>query len=110
MDGAGRDMPAGGRPGRFINRIRGYSSGGRSGPGRGLAPPSRSHSLIDACVKTLPLSAVRALHMAAQGLLTPPCRQAVKADVLDSMRNRGSTRILPKANCSSTGRLRRNTY
>jgi uncharacterized protein YcaQ len=37
-------------------------------------------------VKTLPLSAARTLHLAAQGLLTPPRRKAVKADVLDTIR------------------------
>ncbi|WP_144138920.1 winged helix-turn-helix domain-containing protein [Paraburkholderia sp. BCC1884] len=35
---------------------------------------------------TLPLSAARTLHLAAQGLLTPPRRKAVKADVLDAIR------------------------
>ncbi|KAA1011733.1 winged helix-turn-helix domain-containing protein [Paraburkholderia panacisoli] len=37
-------------------------------------------------MKTLPLSAARTLHLAAQGLLTPPRRKAVKADVLDTIR------------------------
>jgi uncharacterized protein len=37
-------------------------------------------------VKTLPLSAARTLHLAAQGLLTPPRRKAAKADVLDTIR------------------------
>jgi uncharacterized protein YcaQ len=37
-------------------------------------------------VKTLPLAAARTLHLAAQGLLTPPRRKAVKADVLDTIR------------------------
>ncbi|CAD6553036.1 winged helix-turn-helix domain-containing protein [Paraburkholderia metrosideri] len=36
-------------------------------------------------MKTLPLPAARTLHLAAQGLLTPPRRKAVKADVLDTI-------------------------
>ncbi|MFL9963522.1 crosslink repair DNA glycosylase YcaQ family protein [Paraburkholderia sediminicola] len=37
-------------------------------------------------MKILPISAARTLHLAAQGLLTPPRRKAVKADVLDTIR------------------------
>jgi hypothetical protein len=44
-------------------------------------------------LKTLPLSAARTLHLAAQGLLTPPRRKAVKADVLDSIRRMAQLQI-----------------
>jgi hypothetical protein len=44
-------------------------------------------------VKTLPLSAARTLHLAAQGLLTPPRRKAVKVDVLDSIRRMAQLQI-----------------
>lgn len=35
---------------------------------------------------TLSTAAARALHLAAQGLLTPPRRKATKSDVLDAIR------------------------
>ena len=41
----------------------------------------------------LPLSAARALHLFAQGLLTPPRRKAVKADVLDAIRRMAQLQI-----------------
>lgn len=41
----------------------------------------------------LTLSAARALHLAAQGLLTPPKRQASKADVLHCIRQMGALQI-----------------
>jgi uncharacterized protein YcaQ len=44
-------------------------------------------------VKTLPLSAARTLHLAAQGLLTPPRRKAVKADLLDAIRRMAQLQI-----------------
>ncbi|MFM0231230.1 winged helix-turn-helix domain-containing protein [Paraburkholderia sediminicola] len=44
-------------------------------------------------MKTLPLSAVRTLHLAAQGLLTPPRRKAIKADVLDAIRRMAQLQI-----------------
>jgi uncharacterized protein YcaQ len=44
-------------------------------------------------VKNLPLSAARTLHLAAQGLLTPPRRKAVKADVLDAIRRMAQLQI-----------------
>ncbi|MFM0076921.1 winged helix-turn-helix domain-containing protein [Paraburkholderia sediminicola] len=44
-------------------------------------------------MKTLPLSAARTLHLAAQGLLTPPRRKAVKADVLDAIRRMAQLQI-----------------
>ncbi len=49
--------------------------------------------MTDARVKTLPLSAARTLHLAAQGLLTPPRRRAVKADVLDAIRRMAQLQI-----------------
>lgn len=49
--------------------------------------------MTDARVKTLPLSAARTLHLAAQGLLTPPRRKAVKADVLDAIRRMAQLQI-----------------
>ncbi|WP_186073485.1 winged helix-turn-helix domain-containing protein [Burkholderia gladioli] len=42
---------------------------------------------------TLPLSAARSLHLAAQGLLAPPRRKAVKADVLDAIRRMAQLQI-----------------
>ena len=45
------------------------------------------------CANTLPLSACRTLHLAAQGLLTVPRRKAVKADVLDAIRRMGQLQI-----------------
>ncbi|MPW15410.1 hypothetical protein GCT13_00385 [Paraburkholderia sp. CNPSo 3157] len=42
---------------------------------------------------TLPLSAARTLHLAAQGLLTPPRRKATKADVLDAIRQMAQLQI-----------------
>ncbi|NPT59324.1 winged helix-turn-helix domain-containing protein [Paraburkholderia elongata] len=44
-------------------------------------------------MKTLSLSAARTLHLAAQGLLTPPRRKAVKADVLDAIRRMAQLQI-----------------
>ncbi|MBK5050854.1 winged helix-turn-helix domain-containing protein [Paraburkholderia domus] len=44
-------------------------------------------------MKSLPLSAARTLHLAAQGLLTPPRRKAVKADVLDAIRRMAQLQI-----------------
>jgi uncharacterized protein YcaQ len=44
-------------------------------------------------VKTLPLSAARTLHLAAQGLLTPPRRKATKADVIDAIRRMAQLQI-----------------
>ncbi|CAB3701993.1 winged helix-turn-helix domain-containing protein [Paraburkholderia rhynchosiae] len=44
-------------------------------------------------MKILPLSAARTLHLAAQGLLTPPRRKAVKADVLDAIRRMAQLQI-----------------
>ncbi|MFL9982158.1 winged helix-turn-helix domain-containing protein [Paraburkholderia sediminicola] len=44
-------------------------------------------------MKTLPLSAARTLHLAAQGLLTPSRRKAVKADVLDAIRRMAQLQI-----------------
>lgn len=44
-------------------------------------------------MKNLPLSAARTLHLAAQGLLTPPRRKAVKADVLDAIRRMAQLQI-----------------
>ncbi|MFM0203858.1 winged helix-turn-helix domain-containing protein [Paraburkholderia fungorum] len=44
-------------------------------------------------MKTLPLSAARTLHLAAQGLLTPPRRKAVKTDVLDAIRGMAQLQI-----------------
>ncbi|WP_027803306.1 winged helix-turn-helix domain-containing protein [Paraburkholderia dilworthii] len=44
-------------------------------------------------MKTLPLSAARTLHLTAQGLLTPPRRKAVKADVLDAIRRMAQLQI-----------------
>ncbi len=41
----------------------------------------------------LPLFAARTLHLAAQGLLTPPRRKAVKADVLDAIRRMAQLQI-----------------
>ena len=49
--------------------------------------------VTDTRVKTLPLSAARTLHLAAQGLLTPPRRKAVKADVLDAIRRMAQLQI-----------------
>ncbi|CAN7306574.1 winged helix-turn-helix domain-containing protein [Paraburkholderia sp. SIMBA_054] len=42
---------------------------------------------------TLPLSAARTLHLAAQGLLSPPRRKATKADVLDAIRHMAQLQI-----------------
>lgn len=42
---------------------------------------------------TLSLAAARALHLAAQGLLTPPRRKATKADVLDTIRRMAQLQI-----------------
>jgi uncharacterized protein YcaQ len=44
-------------------------------------------------VITLPLSAARTLHLAAQGLLSPPRRKATKADVLDAIRHMAQLQI-----------------
>ena len=44
-------------------------------------------------MKTLPLAAARTLHLAAQGLLTPPRRKATKADVLDTIRRMAQLQI-----------------
>jgi uncharacterized protein YcaQ len=44
-------------------------------------------------VTPLPLSAARTLHLAAQGLLSTPCRKAVKDDVLDAIRRMGQLQI-----------------
>jgi uncharacterized protein len=44
-------------------------------------------------VTTLPLSAVRTLHLSAQGLLSPPRRKAVKADVLAAIRRMAHLQI-----------------
>ncbi|SIT45179.1 conserved hypothetical protein [Paraburkholderia ribeironis] len=44
-------------------------------------------------MKTLPLSAARTLHLTAQGLLSPPRRKAVKADVLDTIRRMAQLQI-----------------
>lgn len=44
-------------------------------------------------MNTLPLSAARTLHLAAQGLLTPPRRKATKADVLDAIRRMAQLQI-----------------
>lgn len=41
----------------------------------------------------LPLHAARTVHLAAQGLLTPPRRKAVKADVLDAIRRMAQLQI-----------------
>ena len=49
--------------------------------------------MTDAHVTTLPLAAARTLHLAAQGLLTPPRRKAVKADVLDAIRRMAQLQI-----------------
>jgi uncharacterized protein len=49
--------------------------------------------VTDDRVKTLPLSAARTLHLAAQGLLTPPRRKAVKTDVLDAIRGMAQLQI-----------------
>ena len=42
---------------------------------------------------TLSPAAARALHLAAQGLLTPPRRKATKADVLDTIRRMAQLQI-----------------
>ncbi|SDI14447.1 hypothetical protein SAMN04487926_112210 [Paraburkholderia steynii] len=42
---------------------------------------------------TLPLPAARNLHLAAQGLLSPPRRKATKADVLDAIRQMAQLQI-----------------
>ncbi|RQS88355.1 winged helix-turn-helix domain-containing protein [Burkholderia contaminans] len=42
---------------------------------------------------TLSTAAARALHLAAQGLLTPPRRKATKADVLDAIRRMAQLQI-----------------
>ncbi|MCA8235766.1 MULTISPECIES: winged helix-turn-helix domain-containing protein [Burkholderia] len=42
---------------------------------------------------TLSLAAARALHLAAQGLLTPPRRKATKSDVLDTIRRMAQLQI-----------------
>ncbi|EKS9796629.1 MULTISPECIES: winged helix-turn-helix domain-containing protein [Burkholderia] len=42
---------------------------------------------------TLSTAAARALHLAAQGLLTPPRRKATKADVLDTIRRMAQLQI-----------------
>ena len=44
-------------------------------------------------MKTLPLSAARTLHLAAQGLLTPLRRKATKADVIDAIRRMAQLQI-----------------
>ncbi|MGF6774848.1 winged helix-turn-helix domain-containing protein [Paraburkholderia sp. GAS334] len=44
-------------------------------------------------MKTVPLSAARTLHLAAQGLLAPPRRKAAKADVLTAIRQMGQLQI-----------------
>ncbi|RWB50966.1 MAG: winged helix-turn-helix domain-containing protein [Mesorhizobium sp.] len=44
-------------------------------------------------MKTLSLSAARTLHLAAQGLLSPPRRKATKADVLDAIRRMAQLQI-----------------
>jgi uncharacterized protein YcaQ len=44
-------------------------------------------------VITLPLPAARTLHLAAQGLLSPPRRKATKADVLDAIRHMAQLQI-----------------
>ncbi|SIT45077.1 conserved hypothetical protein [Paraburkholderia piptadeniae] len=53
-----------------------------------LLGPLRHKSVI-----ALPLSAARTLHLAAQGLLTPPRRKATKADVLDAIRQMAQLQI-----------------
>ena len=42
---------------------------------------------------TLPLAAARTLHLAAQGLLTPPRRKATKDDLLDAIRRMAQLQI-----------------
>lgn len=42
---------------------------------------------------TIPVSAARTLHLAAQGLLTPPRRKAVKADVIAAIRRMAQLQI-----------------
>ena len=42
---------------------------------------------------TLSTAAARALHLAAQGLLTPPRRKATKSDVLDTIRRMAQLQI-----------------
>ncbi len=44
-------------------------------------------------MKTVPLSAARTLHLAAQGLLAPPRRKASKADVLAAIRQMAQLQI-----------------
>ncbi|MGH8779494.1 winged helix-turn-helix domain-containing protein [Paraburkholderia sp.] len=44
-------------------------------------------------MNTLPLSAARTLHLAAQGLLNPPRRKATKADVLAAIRQMAQLQI-----------------
>jgi uncharacterized protein YcaQ len=44
-------------------------------------------------VITLPVSAARTLHLAAQGLLAPPRRKATKADVLETIRQMAQLQI-----------------
>ncbi|PCE23507.1 hypothetical protein BWP39_27900 [Paraburkholderia acidicola] len=44
-------------------------------------------------MNTLPLSAARTLHLAAQGLLTPPRRKATKPDVLAAIRQMAQLQI-----------------
>ncbi|MFP3431370.1 winged helix-turn-helix domain-containing protein [Paraburkholderia sp. SIMBA_061] len=44
-------------------------------------------------MKTLSLSAARTLHLAAQGLLSPPRRKATKADVLEAIRRMAQLQI-----------------
>ncbi|CAH2784543.1 MAG: Putative cytoplasmic protein clustered with trehalase [uncultured Paraburkholderia sp.] len=44
-------------------------------------------------MKILPLSAARTIHLAAQGLLSPPRRKATKADVLDAIRRMAQLQI-----------------
>ena len=44
-------------------------------------------------MNTLPLSAARTLHLAAQGLLTPPRRKATKPDVLTAIRQMAQLQI-----------------
>lgn len=46
-----------------------------------------------ASMPTLSLAAARALHLAAQGLLTPPRRKATKADVLDTIHRMAQLQI-----------------
>jgi uncharacterized protein len=52
-----------------------------------------AHPPSSTVVTTLPLSAIRTLHLSAQGLLSPPRRKAVKADVLAAIRRMAHLQI-----------------